>query len=71
MRLSSSTLWLVIPALLLLALVLQLSPSGGTIQAAEPSTPRAGATPYVSSDPSVPPAASVQFPEPTPHIEAF
>jgi hypothetical protein len=27
--------------------------------------------PYVSSDPSVPPADTVTFPDPQPHIEAF
>jgi hypothetical protein len=68
MRLTPSTLWLIAPALLLLAVVLQLSPSGGTIQAAQPSALQA----YAGNDPSVPAAASVQLPvEPAPQVETF
>jgi hypothetical protein len=70
MRISASTLWLAVPLVaLLFAVVLTLSPARGTLQAAEPS--RATPADYVSSDPSLPSAASVQFPEATPHIEAF
>jgi hypothetical protein len=72
MRVASNILWIVVPFVMLLLSVLQaMSPAGGNVQAAEPSKGDARAAVYVSSDPSVPPAASVQFPEPTPMVETF
>jgi hypothetical protein len=72
MRIASNTMWIVIPLVVLLLAILQaLSPSGGTLQAAELAKPEATPGTYVSSDPSVPPATGVQFPEPASHIETF
>jgi hypothetical protein len=75
-RLSSGALWAV-PLLVAFGAVLGLAfgPNPRTpVQSAHAAPVAQGAQaplPYVSSDPSVPPADSVKFPEAQPHIEAF
>jgi hypothetical protein len=74
MRIASNMLWIIIPlVVLLLALLQALSPAVGNLQAAELSTPDARTATYVNSDPSVPPASSVEFADttPAPVIETF